>query len=334
MSPSKGKLILTIAVVTIAIGVWFLTRPTGPLEPVTIGVTRWVTNEEYDKNISAFKEALAAAGFIEGKNITYIIENPELDAEKQKQIIRSFVEKQVDLIYSLTTPGTLIAKELAPKIPIVFSVVTYPVEAGVIASLHNSQNNLVGTRNWVDIEDQLAAFREVAPEVKVIGFVHRQGEPNSTIQYHEFKAAAADAGIEVIEITPATVEGLQAALDEVKGRVDALYSACDTLVQGGGEEIVIVFAKTSKLPDFTCNKSGVLKGSLVGTVADFSQIGKLAGEKAAKILRGTSPASLETNTVARPFIYINQKTADDLGITIPPDLFIRAKEVIYKDEIL
>lgn len=324
----KAIPIVIIVVIVLATGAWFLTPPTGPSKQVTIGVARWVTNEEYDKNIAAFKEALAQAGFVEGKNTTYIIENPELDAQKQRGIIRLFVQNKVDLIYSLTTPGTLIAKELTPSIPIVFSIITYPVEAGVITSLQYSQENLVGTRNWVGIKKQLAVFREIVPQAKVIGFVHRQGEPNSTIQYNRLKVAAASAGIEVVEIAPAVVGQLQAALEEVEGKVDSLYSACDTLVQGGGEEIIIAFARANKLPDFTCNKSGVLRGSLVGTIADFTQIGKLAGEKAAKILRGATPGSLETNTVARPFIYLNQKTAGALGVGIPADLTIRAKVVI------
>ena len=85
----------------------------------TIGIARWVTNEEYARNIEAFKATLADAGFVEGTNLTYVVGNSEADPERQRAIIQDFVAADVDPIYSLTTPGTLITQELAPNIPIV-----------------------------------------------------------------------------------------------------------------------------------------------------------------------------------------------------------------------
>ncbi|PCI37873.1 MAG: hypothetical protein COB53_05585 [Elusimicrobia bacterium] len=325
---NKNNALFVAAMAGALVSLWVFFRPSHPPESFRIGVARWVSNEEYDRNIAGFKEALAAAGLVEGQAVTYTIKNPNLDSKKQEAIIRSFKQKKVDLIYSLTTPGTLITKRLAPDIPIVFSIVTYPVEAGVIASLQNSENNLVGTRNWVPIEEQLEVFHAVVPHAKVIGFVHRKGESNSTIQYAALKKAGASRGIIVLEIAPANLGDLKAALNAAKGKVDSLYSSCDTLVQGGGEEIIIAFAQANNFPDFTCNKSGVQKGSIIGLIADFYQIGKLAGEKAAKILRGASPSMLMTNTVARPFLYVNKRRADALGLVIPQDLLSRAKEVI------
>ncbi len=314
----------------VALGAYTTSRvyTSTPQEMVKIGIARWSDNSEFDKNIDAFKQALTNAGFIEGKNITYFVENPHTDVEKQKIIINSFVAKKVDLIYTLTTPSTLIAKELVSDIPIVFTIVTYPVETGVIASLNNSRNNLVGTRNWVPVSEQVSVFRELIPSFRTIGFVHRRGEPNSTFQYKEMVALGKGSNFEVVDVVASDLNELSRALDSVTGKVDSLFLSCDTLIAAGGEEIVIAFANKQKLPSFSCNPAGIHKGSLVGTVADFAEIGKLAGEKAALILEGVTPQSLETTSVARPFIYINKKTADTLGIIIPQSLIIKAKEII------
>ncbi|MFH1762511.1 MAG: ABC transporter substrate binding protein, partial [bacterium] len=106
-----------------------------------IGISQWVSNPEYDRNIAGFKDKLAEYGFIENKNLKYIIKIAEADKTKQREIIKSFKDNKVDLIYSLTTPGTLIAKEIIKDIPIVFSIVTYPAKAGVIKSIENSGCN-------------------------------------------------------------------------------------------------------------------------------------------------------------------------------------------------
>ena len=70
-----------------------------------IGVARWGGNPEFGRSVEGFKEGLAENGFLEGKNVRFIIENPETDIDKQRQIIQSFIQAKVDLIYSLTTPG-------------------------------------------------------------------------------------------------------------------------------------------------------------------------------------------------------------------------------------
>jgi len=92
---------------------------------ITIGIIEWNSDNEYEKNIRGFKEGLAEAGFIEGKNVVYIKEVSGANKDKHLEISKRFVNKwNVDLIYSLTTPATLIVKSVTTKIPIVFSIVT------------------------------------------------------------------------------------------------------------------------------------------------------------------------------------------------------------------
>lgn len=297
-----------------------------------IGIARWVDNPEHNKNIEAFKSALAEAGYIEGKTVAYL-EPPasEADPEKHRALIRSFVSQHVDMMYSLTTPGTLIAKAEAPStLPVVFSIVTYPMEAGLITSYQHSENNLVGTRNWVPMRKQLFFFHQLVPDAKSIGFVYRKGEINSEVQLNKMGSSATLLGLQVVPIPVQKVDEIDTALDRSLPHIDALYSPCDTLVQGQqGEDIVIAFAQAHHMPDFACMLSGVRKGSLIGTVADIEKIGELAGEKAVAVLRGKPPSSLETSTAASFFFYVNAKTAHVLHLTIPESILIEAKEIIH-----
>lgn len=320
---ATGALVLSAVVVT-----KFYTP--SKQQATKIGIARWVAGPLQEANIAGFTEALETAGYKNGKNIIFVSPPASsADSELHKKHLQSLLDQDVALIFSLTTPGTLLAREMTSTVPIVFSIVTYPVESGLIDSARSSKNNLVGSTNWVSVQDQLAVFLELAPKVKRIGFVHRKDEPNSVIQLQEMRVAAAEKEIGVIDIAVTNLEELPQALEQTRPGIDALYSACDTLVQAEkGEDIIIAFIQKYQLPDFTCLETGVRKGSLIGSVADLTEIGRLAGEKAALILEGATPESLETSGVSRSFIYINQNRADELGISISQSLQLKAKEII------
>ncbi len=322
----KLIIIAGIIVVFASIGIFQLFQASQE-KVVTIGIAQWVSDKAYDENIQGFKEGLALFGYVEGKNIQFIIENPEANKTRQKEIIQGFVDRKVDLIYSLTTPGTLIAKETTSDIPIVFSIVTYPAEAGIIDSLDSSGNNLVGTRNYIPVANQLELFHEIVP-VKKIGFVHRYGEPNSVIQYQKMKEYASEIGIDVIEIAPKTLPDANDAISNKIDDVDALYQACDTLIQSGAEKIAIRIATGHDKPTFSCNKEGVEDGALFGDVVDFKNIGFLAGKKAALILHGGKPSEIMTETQPDDYIAINLVTAQKLGIKVPTHIMEIANEII------
>lgn len=314
-----GALIFTYRLSTVSVS-----------QPVLrVGISRFVPlgNEAYNDNIAGFKEALMEAGFVEGETIEYIERTADSNLETQEQIAREFLNEELDLIYSLTTPGTAALKEITASIPIVFSIVTYPVEAGLIDSLVSSGNNIVGTRNWVPAEEQLQNFLQLVPTTKTIGFIHRTGEINSTIQLGEMQEAAASRGVEIISVNAPDVDSLEQQLTELPSGVDALYSSCDTLVQGQAEGLIIEYAHSKELPSFSCNASGPERGDLIGTVADFRLIGKLSGQKAARIFEGYQPLHLSTETAARSIIVINESTAARLGISIPQDVRATAREV-------
>ncbi|MCJ8273093.1 MAG: hypothetical protein MJK04_27295, partial [Psychrosphaera sp.] len=114
-----------------------------------IGLSVW---SDYPDSVSGFKQALAEHGFKEGINVEYLLRNAHANAAKQTKIAEEFKNAKLDLVYSLTTPGTIIIKQaLSSATPIVFSIVTYPADAGLIESLDYSGNNLVGTSNFVPL---------------------------------------------------------------------------------------------------------------------------------------------------------------------------------------
>lgn len=296
--------------------------------PLTIGIARWSDTTDYDPIIDGFKSALREAGY-SPNDITYITKNPDTDATRQENLIKDFLKRPVDLIFSLTAPGTVIAKNLTTTTPIVFSLVTYPVEANLVKSLEHSDNNLVGTQLWVPPESQLHTFRALLPKLHTIGFAHRSVTGTSSLALADFEKAAQPLGLKTVDFASDSIPDLVRLISENYSSVEALYVSCDSLMQGGGEQAVVALGRKYLIPVLSCFKSGIEQGALAGFVADFYELGRLAGAKAALILEGASPTSLETSGVSRPFLFVNQKSAEILGITIPPSVLVRIKNLIH-----
>ena len=327
------KLVFGILMAVLLVGIVFIsvkmsTQTKTEEKILTIGVARWNSESNYGDNLDGFKDGLAEQGFVEGKNVKFITKNPESDLETERQIIESFVEAKVDLIFSQTTPGTLVAKKVTQTIPIVFSIVTNPVESGVIEALESSGNNLVGTRNFIQVQRQYNQFERVYPSTKTLAFVHRKDEPNSVSQYNQMKGLLAPKGIEVVDIAAVDLNDMRTQLEDSIENVDSLFLACDTLINVDGEKVCIEISKKHKKPNFACLKGSVVKGALLGNIADFYIIGKISGRQAALILGGAKPSSLLTESPGEDYLVVNTKTAAEIGITIPQYVLDDAEEII------
>jgi putative tryptophan/tyrosine transport system substrate-binding protein len=320
-----------VALVAAAGGLAYYLFATGS-EMKTVAISSWATNSEFDRSVQSFKQSLEKKGYVEGKNIKYIYGVSEANLDKQREIIASFIEQEVDLIYSLTTPGTMVAKELTGKmskpIPVVFSICTYPVESNLIASLEKSGNNLVGTRNYVPFPQQYYAFEQLFPDTKSLAIVRRKGEPNSTNQAKEIKALLGERGIKVIDIAAVDLDDIRKQLNSHIKDVDAVFSTCDTLTHNGGDKIIAELSKKYKKPSFACNKSGILLGQLMGNIGDFAAIAEISGEQAALVLEGADPSWLKTESPRESFIVLNETTMKALGIKADEAFSQSVKETV------
>jgi putative ABC transport system substrate-binding protein len=327
MNALTWKIVLvTIAVITGA-SLTYFAFATSMGEKKIIGIARWDDSAEYSTNIQGFKDGLQRMGYVEGINVSYLVESAHSNASAQKEIIKDFIDKKVDMIYTLTTPGTLIAKNETRTIPIVFSIVLYPVDAGLIKNWYASENNLVGTSNHVSIEKQFSFYSELVP-IKKVAFVHRQGEPNSQIQLEELKNYASENNMTVVDIAATDLKDLKEKISSSIDEVDSTYESCDTLVQNGGDLITTNVAISHKKPSFSCHQSGAENGALAADAPDFYKLGLVSGQKAGFVLQGIRPESLVSDVDANEYTIINLKTAQKLGLNVTEYLQYRAAEVI------
>ena len=287
-------------------------------EVIKIGISVWTG---YPASVQGFKEAMKEGGFIEGKNVEYLFKKTGADKEKVRKVAQGFKEAKVDLVYTLTTPGTVVMKEVMPKdTPIVFSVVTYPADSGLIESFEYSGNNLVGTSNYVELINYVKLLKKILPETKTLAIFHRKGEPNSKIQAANIIRLLKKEGIEIIDLEPANVDEMRQMALDVSDKVDIYMTTTDTLCQGGGESALIEVSREKKIPILSSNKAGIEAGSTFGPVADFYTLGHTSGDMAVKILKeNVHPSLLESKLQDPPLILVNRKSIEMLSIQIPEE---------------
>ncbi|MEE8059630.1 MAG: ABC transporter substrate-binding protein [Pseudomonadales bacterium] len=281
----------------------------------TIGIAVW---SGYPESVRGFKDGLASKGLNEGEHIDFIEGATGADKKLQRRVAERFKKASVDLVYTLTTPGTSIVKEVMPETtPIVFSIVTYPADSGLIESFEYSGNNLVGTSNYVPMRHYLKLLKLILPWVKSVAIFHRKGEPNSKIQAANMLRLLKHNGIKGINREPENIAQVKSMATALIGHVDVFMTTTDTLMQSGGEHELIKISLKNNVPILSSNKAGILKGSSFGPVADFYTLGKMAGVKAAEILKnGVEPTRIESDLQDPPLLLVNRSTIKKLGIIL------------------
>lgn len=290
-----------------------------------IGLAVW---NSYPESVRGFKEELTERGLIEGENVSYLLRSSAGDSKKQREIAESFRLAEVDLVYSLTTPGTTIIKQIMPDTtPIVFSIVTYPADSGLIEAFDYSANNLVGTSNFVPYKYYLELLQEIMPTLQHIAIFHHRNEPNSKIQAVNMRRMLRRQGVKVSLSDPELLSDVRLMGESLVNEVDAFMTTTDTLMQNGGEKILIELSLAHGLPILSSNKGGIEAGSTFGPVADFYTLGRLSGRLAYEILaKNKTPSQLESSYQDPPHLLVNKKSLKRLGLTVPSHL-----DVVYVD---
>jgi len=272
----------------------------------------------YPESVAGFKKGLAAKGLIEGQNVSFLVGKTGADKALQREVAEGFKHAQVDLVYSLTTPGTSIIKEVLPETtPIVYSIVTYPADSGLIESFEYSGNNLVGTSNYVPIRHYLKLLKLIVPTVKTVAIFHRKGEPNSKIQAVNMIRFLKREGINSIDLQPENLEQVKQFAFEYADQVDAFMTTTDTLMQSGGEKVLIEVSLNKGIPILSSNKAGIEHGSTFGPVADFYTLAKKSAGKAAQILLGgLEPSKIQSELQDPPLFLVNRASIKKLGIEL------------------
>ena len=280
--------------------------------------------------IEALRQGLRELGYIEGKNIVIEWRSAEGKLEHLPSLAVELVRLKVDIIVSAGPTATRLAKEATITIPIVMTQDSDPVGNGFVASLARPGGNITGLSVLApEISGkQLELLKEIVPRLSRVAVIGESTNPGNTQQLREVELAARAFKVQLQNLDvrdPRDFEPVFRAAS--KGRADA------ALVLGGPvlnsqRTRIVGLAVNNRLPAIYNERGFVEAGGLMTYSVNFNDLHHRAATYVDKILKGRKPADIPVEQPMKFEFIINLKAAKQIGLTIPPNVLVRADKVI------
>jgi putative tryptophan/tyrosine transport system substrate-binding protein len=271
---------------------------------------------------------LATRGFVEGRNLVVDVRSgPE---EKMPEIARALVGDRPDAIIALSDWALHAARAATSTIPIIVSPMgADPVRAGVAESWAHPGGNVTGVcliAPELEVK-RLALLREALPSVHRVAVLsnHRKVVEADILP---LRKAAAEAGLELVEIWVESPDDYPTAFDAMRGAGAEALLIVPTPETGRDTGQLATLALKSGLPTIGGFRESAKGGFLIGYGPSLRELGQQAASYVERILKGEQAGELPFQGPTHLDFAINMRTAKTLGLTIPPSLLVGADEVI------
>jgi putative ABC transport system substrate-binding protein len=281
--------------------------------------------------LDAFREALEKFGYVDDQTILIEVRYAMGEADRLGGLAGELVALAPAVIVCVGSQEIISVQAATHTIPIVFLQVSDPVEQGLVASFARPGGNTTGfTQMSAELDPKrLQLLHEIAPSVSRAAFlVNPTLAPGVEERFAKAQAAGKSLGIALRRIDAATPAELTAALAAIEASSgSALLVQSDPLF-GTERARIVDFAITHRRPTAFQNRAYVASGGLLSYGPDVVENARLAAGYVAKILQGANPADLPVQQPTRFQLVVNLKTANALGLTVPPAILDLADEVI------
>jgi putative tryptophan/tyrosine transport system substrate-binding protein len=302
--------------------------PSTETKQLTIGISQFVEHPALDAAREGFISQLAKNGYEKDKQVKIDVQSAQASMDTAIQIAQKFEADKVDLVLAIATPTAQAAAQTSKQIPILFTAVTDPVEAGLVAAMDKPGANVTGTSDMNPVEEQLKLIKEMKADAKSVGIIYSSGEVNSKVQVDAAKAVAGKLGLEIKEAAITSATEVKQAAESMVGKVDAFYVPTDNMVVSSIAAVIGV-AEAQKIPVIAGEENSVKSGAIATYGIDYTKLGEQTADMAAKILKGEAkPADMAVEVQADMKLVLNKKAAEKMGVTIPQAMLDRAGQVI------
>lgn len=291
-----------------------------------IGIIQLVEHSALDAAYQGFVDGLKELGYEEGKNLTLDYQNAQGDQSNCQTIATKLVNDQNDLILAIATPAAQAVANTTKDIPILVTAVTDPADSKLVASNEVPGGNVSGTSDLTPVKEQINLIPQIVPDAKTVGMVYCSSEANSVFQIEIAKAEAAALGLEVVEATVSNSNEIQQVVQSLVGKVEAIYIPTDNMLAAGMSTVVGV-TNPAKIP-VICGEEGMVTNGGTATYGiNYYDLGKLTATQAVAILKdGKNPAEMPIEYCVDCDLVLNEKAAEEMGMTFPQDLLDEASK--------
>jgi len=280
--------------------------------------------------VDGLRDGLKQSGLEEGKHFVLDIRDAKGDIKAVEEAARNFEREKVNLIYAVTISVATVVKNVTSQVPIVFAVGTDPVASGLVQSFGRPGGRLTGVQfSTVDLTGKrLELLKEMLPKLSRVVIIYNPNNRTSVEAARLAREAGKQLRVQLVERNATSVEELRQRVSALKAKEAGAYFYTTDAIVISQAQFVVEMVMSKKLPTMFSEQSLVAMGGLASYGQNFHETGRLSAKYVQKIMTGANPGDLRVEVVDKFEMVINLKTAKQIGVTIPPNLLVRAEKVI------
>ena len=301
-----------------------------PTKIPRIGYLEATTLSANAARIEAFRQGLRELGYVEGKNIIIVKRSAEGKLDRLPALAAELVRFKVDVVVTSGPLATRAAKEATPSIPIIMGFDNDPVGNGFIASLARPGGNITGLATLAPelSGKHLELLKETVPKLFRVAILGTSTNPGYAQVIKEVKLAAGALGVKLQYLDVPDPKDIETAFQAArKGRAEAVLVLQSAVLYPQRKQIADLAAK-NRLPAIYPQTEYTEAGGLMYYGANTPDLFRRAATYVDKILKGRMPADLPVEQPMKFEFIVNLKAAKQIGLTIPPNVLVRADRVI------
>ena len=295
-----------------------------------VGFLNSASPDTYRFNADSFREGLAQAGFVEGRNVRIEERWAKSDYQALPGLAAELIAKGVVAIAATGDVASAKAAQGAGKVPVVFTIGSDPVRFGLVASLNRPGGHVTGVSLLTSMigAKRIELLRQVAPKVSRVALVMNPSNPTASAEQADAEDGARKLGLETIALKAGNAHEIDVAFEKLlEAKADAFFIATDPILLDRREQIV-AFAERHALPAVYFVRQFAVAGGLLSYGPSISWMYRQAGLYIGQILKGANPADMPVMQPTQFEFVLNLKTAKALGIVIPNSLIASANLLI------
>lgn len=304
-----------------------------------VGIVQFVDDASLNQIEAAIEKELDAKAAELGVTFNYgdYTYNGQADSTVLNQIASELIASEVDVIVPIATPAAMIMQNATEEnqIPVVFSAVSDPVGAGLVANMDAPGSNITGTSDALNTEAVMDLIFAADPDIKTLGLLYNKSEDSSKAPVEAAKSYCASKGVEVIEKTGTTNDEISLAADAlISSGAEAVFTPTDNTVMTAELAIYEKFIDAG-IPHYGGADSFALNGAFLGYGVNYEELGTATADMIVEVLvNGADPASTAVVTLDNGIATVNTETAGAIGLdySVFADMCTELKEIVTAKE--
>ena len=291
-----------------------------PARSVTVAVCSPLPAPVFEQALAGLRAGLAAAGFSEGDNLRLIHRHANGDLALLGQVIQSLLTEQPDLLIPLSTPCLASALGQKSEVPLVFGIVTSPLQAGAGRSFTDHLPRVTGAVFSLPSRDTFVWARQLFPAARRIGALYNPSEANSQDEIDRLGPMLAQLGFNLQTATINSSSDIPQALQALQQQGIELYYALGDSTCVSGYSNIVRFCRDHAIPILAADGSLMGSGALLSSGPSPFAEGLHTAQLAARVLQGENPATLPFAPSTSHSLQLDFGVAAELRLQLPQAL--------------